>query len=70
MRFLSILIVIFLAVVIWNYVNSSVPYLSLVEVFPFSKAGHHDFTYNWTATCLILLFLYGAYKITRKGKHL
>jgi hypothetical protein len=69
MKLIKILIVVFLTVVVYQWVNSSGQPLRLVEVFPFSVVGNHSFSYNWAASGLTILFIFGISKILQaKGK--
>ena len=65
MNLIKTLIVGFLTVALYQWVNSSGEPLRLVEVFPFSRIGGHSFSYNWAASGLIILFIYGISKIVK-----
>jgi hypothetical protein len=68
LKFLKIIILLCVAIALYQWVNSSGGSVGFVELFPFSRTGNHNFSYNWAASGLILLFLWGLSKLLKKGR--
>jgi hypothetical protein len=67
-KLLKIAIIVILAVIAYNWVNSAGMHLTIAELLPFSSRYPHSFDYNYSAIVMIGISVWGAWRLASRRR--